>query len=55
MKGSVLSAVSVLAVGVAAKGSPVLAERATSTLSPVTITGNGTFSLLENGTSFDTK
>lgn len=30
-----------MAASVAAKGSPILAERATSTLTPVTITGNG--------------
>jgi len=40
---SVGLAASVLASAVESKGSPVLAQRATTTLTPITITGNGIF------------
>ncbi len=43
MRQNILAAALGFAASVAAKGSPILAQRATSTLTPVTITGNGMF------------
>jgi hypothetical protein len=39
-------AVSVLVSAASCSGTPVLAQRATTTLTPITITGNGKFSFL---------